>query len=80
MIFKRAVAKLSAQDWAAIAIEFAIVVAGVFVGTWVANWNQQRIEVEQTRHMLRNMKEELGPSMQGSRILSTISRLPADMQ
>ena len=64
MIFKRAVAKLRAQDWMAIVIEFGIVVAGVFVGIWVANWNQQRIEVAQTRHMLRNMREELGPSMQ----------------
>lgn len=63
MIYKRAVAKLRAQDWFAIIVEFAIVVAGVFVGTWVANWNQQRIEVAQTRHMLRNMKEELGPTM-----------------
>ena len=80
MIFKRVGARLRAQDWLAIVIELGIVVLGVFIGTWVANWNQQRIEVAQTRHMLRNMKEELGPSMQGSRILSTISRLPADMQ
>ena len=40
MIYKRAIAKLRAQDWFAIFVEFAIVVAGVFVGTWVANLNQ----------------------------------------
>ena len=39
MIFKRAVAKLRAQDWAAIAIELGIVVLGVFIGVQAANWN-----------------------------------------
>ncbi len=39
MIFKRAVAKLRAQDWAAITIELAIVVLGVFIGVQAANWN-----------------------------------------
>ena len=44
MIFKRAAAKLKAQDWTAIGIELAIVVIGVFIGILVANWNQARIE------------------------------------
>jgi hypothetical protein len=39
MIFKRAVARLRAQDCVAITIELAIVVIGVFLGTQVANWN-----------------------------------------
>lgn len=59
MIFKRAVAKLRAQDWWAISIEFLIVVAGVFVGTWVANINQDRIARGETRQMLRNLQPEL---------------------
>ena len=37
MIYKRAIAKLRGQEWSAIAIELAIVVVGVFMGTWVAN-------------------------------------------
>ena len=59
MIYKRAVAKLRAQDWSAIVIEFAIVVFGVFVGTWVANLNQERTEIGETRQMLRNIQPEL---------------------
>lgn len=39
MIYRRAVAKLRAQDWFAIAIELAIVIVGVFIGNWV---NDQR--------------------------------------
>lgn len=42
MIYKRVAARLRAQDWVAITIELAIVVVGVFVGTWVADWNQAR--------------------------------------
>ncbi len=59
MIFKRAVAKLRAQDWTAISIELAIVVLGVFIGTWVANWNQQRQAQNQARQMLLQLPPEL---------------------
>lgn len=52
MIFKRAVAKLRAQDWWAISIELLIVIVGVFIGTMVANWNQQRLERKATEKML----------------------------
>jgi hypothetical protein len=59
MIFKRAVAKLRAQDWVAISIELAIVIIGVFIGIWVANWNQERVEKDETRKMLVQLKPEL---------------------
>lgn len=59
MIFKRFAANLRAQNWFAIGIEFAIVVAGVFVGTWVANWNQERAAQRDTQALLR----QLGPEM-----------------
>jgi hypothetical protein len=59
MIFKRAVARLRAQDWIAICIELAIVIVGVFIGTWVANWNQQRQAAAQTRQTLKQLEPEL---------------------
>ena len=59
MIFKRTVAKLRAQDWSAITIEFAIVVAGVFVGTWVANLNQERAARADTRRLLEQLRPEI---------------------
>jgi hypothetical protein len=59
MIFKRAVAKLRAQDWTAITIELLIVIIGVFIGTWVANWNQDRLQRSQTHQMLLQLKPEL---------------------
>ena len=44
MIFKRFAANLRAQNWFAIGVELGIVILGVFIGTLVANANQQRLE------------------------------------
>lgn len=59
MIFKRAVAKLRAQDWWAISIELAIVIVGVFIGTMVANWNQQRLDAKAADKMLIELRPGL---------------------
>lgn len=59
MIFKRAAAKLRAQDWVAISIELAIVIIGVFIGIQVANWNAERLERRETQRMLTRLKPEL---------------------
>ncbi|HKP33493.1 MAG TPA: hypothetical protein VJT70_01770 [Sphingomicrobium sp.] len=59
MILRRLTANLRAQNWTAIAIEFLIVVLGVFIGTQVANWNQARIEQRETKQMLENLIPEL---------------------
>ena len=59
MIFKRAVAKLRAQDWVAITIEVVIVIIGVFIGTQVANWNEERLERRETQRMVARLKPEL---------------------
>ena len=59
MIFKRAIAHLRAQDWMAISIELAIVIVGVFIGTWVANWNQQQQAAAQTQQTLKQLEPEL---------------------
>ena len=50
---------LRGRHWGAIAVELAIVVVGVFIGTWVANWNEERTERAETRRMV----EQLGPSL-----------------
>ena len=59
MIFKRFAANLRAQHWFAIGIEFAIVVAGVFVGTQVSNWNAARLEKVETRRMMVQLEPNL---------------------
>lgn len=59
MIYKRVVAGLRAQNWLAISIELAIVIFGVFIGTQVANWNEERLERRQTQRMLVRLQPEL---------------------
>lgn len=44
MIMRRLAQNLREQDWTAISIEFVLLVAGVFLGIQVANWNQTRID------------------------------------
>lgn len=59
MILRRLSANLKTQNWTAIAIEFLIVVVGVFIGTQVSNWNQERVEKRETRRLIT----ELGPAL-----------------
>ena len=59
MILRRLSANLRVQNWTAIALEFFIVVIGVFIGTQVANWNQARLEKQATGRMLQQLVPEL---------------------
>jgi hypothetical protein len=59
MIFRRAAAKLRAQDWVAISIELMIVIVGVFVGTWVANRNQDAVERREAERMVSEVRPGL---------------------
>ena len=42
MILRRFAEALKQQNWGAIAIEFVLLVLGVFLGIQVANWNDDR--------------------------------------
>jgi len=64
MILRRLTENLRAQNWTAIAIEFLIVVTGVFIGTQVSNWNQARVERAETKRMLAQLIPELRSEMQ----------------
>lgn len=53
----------------AISIELAIVIVGVFIGMWVANWNQERLEKAETRRMLEQLRPELQSKLKTFRII-----------
>ncbi len=44
MILHRIAEAFRSRDWFTFAIEFGLVVAGVFIGIQVANWNEARNE------------------------------------
>lgn len=47
------------QNWTAIAIDFAIVVLGVFVGIQVANWNEERQQTTLQTQYLERLRIDL---------------------
>jgi len=49
MILRRAVEHAKTQNWFAVALDFFIVVMGVFIGIEVANWNQARHDRQEER-------------------------------
>ena len=59
MILRRLTENLRAQNWTAITIELLIVIVGVFIGTQVSNWNQERIAARETRQLLVQLVPEL---------------------
>jgi len=81
MILRRLTENLRGQNWTAIAIEFLIVVTGVFIGTQVSNWNQVRLEKQATTRMLEQLQPELRSQLEffdGVAIYFATSRRYAD--
>ncbi len=59
MFVRRIVESLRTQNWTAIGIELVIVIVGVFIGTQVSNWNQERIEKRETKQLLLELRPAL---------------------
>ena len=62
MILRRLVENLNQQNWTAIAIEFVLLVLGVFLGIQVSNWNAER-EMQQkaavfTERLIQDLRKE----------------------
>ena len=52
MILRRVIAHVRKQEWTAIALDFLIVVIGVFIGLQVNNWNEARADrVREAAHL-----------------------------
>jgi hypothetical protein len=59
MILRRIIAHFRKQEWTAIFLDFVIVVAGVFVGLQVNNWNAARAERAAEMRHLEEIAEDL---------------------
>jgi hypothetical protein len=59
MILRRLSHSLREQNWTAIAIEFVLLVLGVFLGIQVANWNAGVIERREAEEALLRLEEDL---------------------
>lgn len=59
MILSRITQALRQQNWTAVALEFLIVVVGVFVGLQVSNWNADRADQRLGRAYTERLTEDL---------------------
>jgi hypothetical protein len=63
MILRRVIGHFRKQEWTAIAIDFLIVVLGVFVGLQVNDWNEARKERALERQYLARIASDLEQSI-----------------
>jgi len=70
MILRRVIEHFRKQEWTAIFLDFVIVVAGVFVGLQVNNWNAARIERAAEVGYLTAMKEDVAFSIENLETLA----------
>lgn len=59
MLLRKIIKHVQDQSWTAIAIDFFIVVLGVFVGIQVNNWNEARIESQRAHGYLLRIQSDL---------------------
>ena len=59
MILRRVIEHVKAQNWFAVAIDFVIVVVGVFIGLQVSNWNAERSLEEREKVYLQQLLIDL---------------------
>ena len=59
MLLRRIMLHVRNQDWTAIAIDFFIVVVGVFIGIQVSNWNDARLREATASEYIDRIREDL---------------------
>jgi len=67
MILRRVIAHFRKQEWTAIALDFVIVVVGVFVGLQVNNWNEARVQQQTARVYIERIREDLAANKEDLR-------------
>jgi hypothetical protein len=64
MIARRLREHVSHHNWFAVAIDFVIVVLGVFVGIQASNWNQARLGRQQAREYRQMLQSDLDANLE----------------
>ena len=67
MLLRRIIGHVKAQNWTAIAIDFVIVVVGVFIGIQVSNWNEHLAFEKREKALLRELRGEVVQNMADAR-------------
>ncbi len=59
MLLRRVIDHVKTQNWTAVALDFVIVVVGVFIGIQVSNWNSAQGERRDESRILQRLYEEV---------------------
>lgn len=59
MLLRRVIKHVKAQNWTAVALDFVIVVVGVFIGIQVSNWNDVQHERKREAQIVANIISDL---------------------
>jgi len=74
MILRRVIDHVKAQNWTAVALDFVIVVMGVFIGIQVSNWNAARTDRAKAESYLERIADDLTivqTSMQSNLVMAS---------
>ncbi len=75
MILRRLSQSLKDQNWTAIVIEFVLLVAGVFLGIQVANWNEARADRSREAVYLASLVQDIRSDIVEIDEINRVSRL-----
>ncbi len=63
MLFRRITEHVKAQNWTAVALDFVIVVVGVFIGIQVANWNDAQTAKHRKDEIIASLITDLADAI-----------------
>ena len=75
MLLRRVIEHVKTQNWTAVALDFVIVVVGVFIGIQVANWNEARTEIDLENKYLVRLHHEIIEAESGVAVISELKAL-----
>ncbi len=78
MILRRLTEHVKTQNWFAVALDFLIVVTGVFIGIQVSNWNEARSSSRQEGVLIAQLADDLRSMRESFVFGDTVSRKAHD--
>lgn len=68
MLLRRVIGHVKAQNWTAIALDFLIVVVGVFIGIQVSNWNDAQATRADEARLLSQLHDDVESAIESKRL------------
>lgn len=78
MLLRRITEHVRVQNWTAIALDFVIVVVGVFIGIQVSNWNENRAFEKREQMLLRGLQDEVAQNLADAQSKGDAFKVGAD--